>query len=92
MLPKFSQHGGFSFKAPEVHLRHIPFLQRLGEYSLLVFLVNAIVRDQFLSRAVSPASQLLWACISAGVSFLIAAIIQEWLLPKPAPARQMQAV
>lgn len=74
------------------HLRNIPFLQRLGEYSLLVFLVNAIVRDQFLSRATSPGSQLLWACISAVVSFLVAAIIQDWLLPKPAPARQMQTV
>lgn len=65
------------------HLRNIPFLQKLGEYSLLVFLVNAIVRDQFLSHATSPASQLLWACISAGVSFLIAAIVQDWLLAGP---------
>lgn len=66
-------------------LRHFRFLQQIGEYSLLIFLLNAIVRDQFLSHATSPAEQILWACISAVVSFLIAAIIQDWLLPRPMP-------
>jgi peptidoglycan/LPS O-acetylase OafA/YrhL len=72
------------------HLRKIEFLKRLGEYSLLIFLVNAIVRNQFLSYATSPASQLLWGCISACVSLLIAMLIQDVLLPAPVPARQMQ--
>jgi peptidoglycan/LPS O-acetylase OafA/YrhL len=62
------------------------FLQKLGEYSLLIFLVNAIVRDQFLSYATSPLAQIFWACVSAVVSFLIAALIQDWLLPRPTPA------
>jgi peptidoglycan/LPS O-acetylase OafA/YrhL len=82
----------WAYSLVRAHLRNIPFLQRLGEYSLLIFLVNAIVRNQFLKYVTSPASQIVWACISTAVSFLIAAIIHDWLLPRPVPKRQMQIV
>lgn len=72
------------------HLRKISFLEKLGGYSLVIFLVNAIVRNEFLNYATSPASQLFWACVSAGVSLLIAILIQDFLLPAPAPARAAQ--
>lgn len=71
-------------------LRKSRFLQRLGEYSLLVFLLNGIVRDEFVTLATSPGSQLFWGSISAAVSFLIAAIIHDWLLPKPRVAKKLQ--
>ncbi|HEV2133255.1 MAG TPA: acyltransferase [Terracidiphilus sp.] len=74
------------------HLRKVPLLQRLGEYSLLVFLINAIVRNQFLNYVTSPASQIFWGCVSAVVSFLIAAIIQDWLLPRPPRATPVPAM
>lgn len=64
-------------------LRRFPVLVRMGEYSLYVFLVNAIVRDQFVPLATSPASQLLLGCASTAVSFLIGACMHEFLLPGP---------
>lgn len=82
----------WAYSLIRANLRNIQFLQQLGKYSLLIFLVNAIVRDQFLSYATSPGWQLLWGFASAGISFLIAAIIQEWLLPRPATAPQRQTL
>ncbi|HWG22257.1 MAG TPA: acyltransferase [Terracidiphilus sp.] len=67
-------------------LRQIPLLQRLGDYSLLVFLLNGIVRNQFVPMAGSPRSQLVLGCVSAAVSFAIAALIYELVLrQRPAP-------
>ena len=57
----------------------------IGRYSILIFLLNGIVRDDFLSFATTPLLQLLFGAISAGASFTIAAIIHE-LVISPAPA------
>jgi peptidoglycan/LPS O-acetylase OafA/YrhL len=72
-------------------LRGFPLLSRLGDYGLLVFLLNGIVRDQFVPLATSPASQLIFGCVSAAVSFAIAACIYEYFIPQPQAARALAA-
>ena len=61
------------------NLRGSRSLALIGRYSILIFLLNAIVRNQFLSFATSPMLQLLFGAISGLVSFTLAAIIQEML-------------
>jgi len=63
-------------------LRNSWLLERIGKYSLVIFLVNGIVRLQFLKFATSPGAELLFGCISALTSLVVAAIIQEALLPR----------
>ena len=63
-------------------LRAIPFLHRIGHYSLFIFLVNGIVRDQFVDSTRTVFSQLVFAGLSAATSFAIAAAISEFLLPR----------
>ncbi len=72
-------------------LRKIPFLVRLGDYSLLVFLLNAIVRDQFLPYATSPALQLLFGVATAVVSFGVAACMYEFFISRRRPAKALAA-
>lgn len=55
-------------------------LERIGRYSVLIFLLNTIVRNQFLSFATTPGNQLLFGAVSALASFAIAATIQELLI------------
>jgi peptidoglycan/LPS O-acetylase OafA/YrhL len=62
-------------------LRTCRTLERIGRYSLVIFLVNGIVRVPFLPLARSPQSQLLFGCVSAVVSFTVAALIHE-LMPR----------
>lgn len=62
------------------NLRESRSLERIGQYSLLIFLLNGIVRDDFLSYATTPLLQLLFGAISAAASFLMAALIQELLI------------
>lgn len=68
-------------------LRSFAWLARLGEYSLLVFLLNAIVRNHRWLFVHSPALQLLCACASTALSFALAAIIHH-ALTSPAHARE----
>lgn len=76
-------------------LRSFGWLRRVGEYSLLVFLLNAVVRDTLWGNfplesiqmyARSPGMQLLFGCASAVLSFLFAALIYE-LLSSPVRAK-----
>lgn len=62
-------------------LRSFAWLSRLGEYSLLVFLLNAIVRNHRWLFVHSPGLQLLAACASTALSFVLAAIIHWALTP-----------
>jgi peptidoglycan/LPS O-acetylase OafA/YrhL len=62
------------------NLRESRSLERIGEYSILIFLLNGIVRDDFLRFATTPLLQLLFGAISAAASFAIAAIVQECLI------------
>jgi peptidoglycan/LPS O-acetylase OafA/YrhL len=62
-------------------LRSSWFLERIGQYSLLIFLFNGLVRIPFLAVATSPLSALYFGCMSAVTSFIVAALIQEFLMP-----------
>ena len=68
------------------NLRENRPLEYIGRYSILIFLVNGIVRDDFLSFARTPLLQLLFGAISAAASFAIAALAQELLFSRPRPA------
>lgn len=57
-------------------------LERLGQYSLSIFLFNGIVRVPFVTLAGSPLSQLVFGCISAAVSFGVAVLMQKLFLPE----------
>jgi hypothetical protein len=72
-------------------LRMFPVLVRMGEYSLYIFLVNVIVRDQFVPLAASPAQQLVLGGVSTAVSVLIGACMYEFLLPGPALRAQRES-
>lgn len=63
-------------------LRAIPLIQRIGHYSMFIFLVNGIVRDQFKDMGRTVSSQLMFACLSAAISFAISAAMFEFLLPR----------
>lgn len=69
-------------------LRQSLVLERIGRYSLLIFLINGILRDEFAPLAGGPGSQLLLGCVSAVLSFVIAAVIQELLLSPMQRTRQ----
>lgn len=62
-------------------LRHSQLLVRLGECAILIFLLNAIVRNELVRYASSPASQLYWGFLSAGLSIAISNLIARWLEP-----------
>jgi peptidoglycan/LPS O-acetylase OafA/YrhL len=62
-------------------LRKSWILERVGRYSLLIFLINGIVRDQFLRFATTPSRQLLFGGINAVACIALAALIQDLLLP-----------
>jgi peptidoglycan/LPS O-acetylase OafA/YrhL len=64
------------------HLRNSRLVERMGRYSLLIFLLNGIVRNDFLGFATSPMRQLVFGAVSALTSFAIAAMMQEWLISR----------
>lgn len=66
-------------------LRRMRLLELIGHYSLLIFLLNGIVRDQFASPELSPAAQLGFGCLSAAVTFAISALIHEALFARRMP-------
>ena len=68
-------------------LRTFAWLRRLGEYSLLVFLLNGIVRNHSWLFVHSPWLQLLFGCTSVALSFAIAAAIHESLVSRPQAAK-----
>jgi peptidoglycan/LPS O-acetylase OafA/YrhL len=72
-------------------LRESRLLMRIGEYSMLIFLLNGILRYEFMPYANSPRSLLFFACVNAATSFAVAAIIQEFFLPR-AMAEKFQLV
>jgi peptidoglycan/LPS O-acetylase OafA/YrhL len=63
-------------------LRRSWLLERLGYYSLPLFLVNGIVRIAFVPLATTPALQLLYGGVSAIVSIAVAVLMQEFLIPE----------
>jgi len=67
-----------------IYIRECRPLEQIGRYSVLIFLLNTIVRDQFLPFATTPALQLVFAAVSALISLAIAATIQGFLIESPA--------
>lgn len=64
-------------------LRKSQLLARIGEYSVLIFLLNAMVRNVFIPYAKSPDAALLFGCISAVTTFVLAIGI-KFLMPQSA--------
>jgi peptidoglycan/LPS O-acetylase OafA/YrhL len=69
------------YRKTRERLRRCPLLERIGHYSCFIFLLNGIVRNEIVPFARSPASQLIFAFVNALLSFAIAALIHEFLLP-----------
>ena len=63
-------------------LRRYAWLERLGEYSLFIFLINGIVRAAFIPFATSPASELILGFASLASSIAVAAFLQEVVMSK----------
>ena len=61
-------------------LRRIVLLEIVGRYSMLMFLLNGIVRFPFLVLATTPAKQLIFGTVSLVVTFLISGMIYELLV------------
>jgi peptidoglycan/LPS O-acetylase OafA/YrhL len=72
----------WAYLALRKHLRESSRLERVGRYSILIFLLNGFVRNDFLGYATSPMRQLVFAAMSALTSYAIAAMIQEWLISR----------
>lgn len=62
-------------------LRGSALLFRIGECSLLLFLLNGIVRNQLAGYPTSPATQLFWGFFSAALSLALSNLIARLLEP-----------
>jgi peptidoglycan/LPS O-acetylase OafA/YrhL len=62
-------------------LRESRILQLLGSCSILIFLLNGIVRDYFVRFATTPALQLLFGAVTGLTSLAIAAMIRQLAYP-----------
>ena len=69
-------------------LRNSPSLEKIGNYSLAIFLLNGIVRVPFIFFAHRPDLQLTLSVVSAAVTIAISSWFHYLLEPKPrrAPA------
>lgn len=65
-------------------VRDSALLFRIGECSLLIFLLNAIVRNQLVSYASTPGWQLYCGFLSAALSIAIANLIARLIEPPQA--------
>jgi len=64
-------------------LRESQALEKIGEYSLAIFLLNGVVRVPFVYFAHTPALQLTLAVASAAVTVAISAFFHYLLTPTP---------
>jgi peptidoglycan/LPS O-acetylase OafA/YrhL len=64
-------------------LRNSSALEKIGNYSLAIFLINGIVRIPFLFFAHTPAMQLTLGIASAGVTIAISSFFHYLLSPTP---------
>ena len=72
-------------------LRRSAALEKIGNYSLAIFLVNGIVRVPFIYLAHSPAMQLALGVVSAGVTIAISSFFHFLLSPAPQRPRAVVA-
>jgi peptidoglycan/LPS O-acetylase OafA/YrhL len=71
----------WSYLKTRNNLRRYVWLERLGEYSLIIFLVNGIVRDRLVPLASTPLLQFALAAADLLICIAIAAILQPILTP-----------
>jgi hypothetical protein len=64
-------------------LRRMPLLEKLGQWSVLVFLVNALVRDELLPYATTWDRELGYSFLTLLVSFGVAAFLHFVLFAAP---------
>ncbi|HEY1577788.1 MAG TPA: acyltransferase [Terracidiphilus sp.] len=65
-------------------LRSFSWIEKVGNYSLAIFLVNGVVRIPFLAYArTTPLLQLSLGCASAAVTFAVSAFFHYLLEPAP---------
>jgi peptidoglycan/LPS O-acetylase OafA/YrhL len=72
-------------------LRNSRLLVRIGQCSMLIFLLNAIVRNQLVRYTSTPALQLYWGFLSAAVSIATANLIARLLQPQRKPSEGSSA-
>ena len=61
-------------------LRRVLLLELVGRYSILMFLLNGLVRLLFIDHATTPASQLIYGGVTLVITFIAAGTIHELLL------------
>jgi peptidoglycan/LPS O-acetylase OafA/YrhL len=71
-------------------LRKSRLLVRSGQYSILIFLLNGVVRTVFLHYSTTRLSGLLLGCVNAVATFVLAALIHEFVMPATLAARFQQ--
>ncbi len=79
----------WAYLALRGRLRNSRILERVGRYSVLIFLLNGFVRNDFLGYATTPMRQLVFGATSALTSYAIAAMIQEWLISRQYRSRAL---
>ena len=67
-------------------LRRLRILEQIGNYSLVIFLVNGIVRVPFVEFATTPLLQLVLGCASAVVTLAVSLFFHYLLEPSLEPA------
>lgn len=72
-------------------LRNSKALEKVGKYSLAIFLINGIVRVPFLYFAHTPTTQLLLGTASAAVTIAISSFFHYLLTPSPKPEPALTA-
>ena len=83
--------GLWLYSRLRVYLRRSSTLERIGTYSLAIFLVNGIVRVPFVWAARTPLLQLAMGCASALVTFAVSVFFHS-LLDRPSKTdRSIQA-
>ena len=73
-------------------LREFRSLEKIGNYSLAIFLLNGIVRVPFLTMATTPLLQLVMAIASAAVTLAISAFFHYLFESRPASSAAVARV
>jgi peptidoglycan/LPS O-acetylase OafA/YrhL len=73
----------WAYVAIRDELRNSRLLVRIGECSLLIFLLNAMVRNLLRGYATTPGSQLYFGFLSTAISVSVANLIARLAYPQP---------
>ena len=70
----------WTYTVLRAQLRRLFLLELVGRYSLVMFLLNGLVRIPFMDYATTPGAQLLFGGISLVITFGLSGIVYELLL------------